>query len=282
MKALRPAASIQGLAGGALLAIAAIAALPSLAAAAPASRPASEAPIRVPRHELTGHWVAIRVRGFPKHTKYTGAVPPPDTPPPPLRPKYLAAWTARQVAVRAANLRGQPLYDRYAACIPDGMPAMMMAMFPMDVLQTPGQITIIEEAYRQVRYIYLGKKQIPAADAEPEFWGHSVGRWVGDTLHVDTVGIRSEVRFRDAPHSDLMRIDERIRLLSPNEFEDRITIVDPVYLTKPWTFTWKYKRRSGYKMLEYVCESNHVYEDPKNGAQRMKLFSDPGKHRGGS
>lgn len=282
-------AAILCLTGCGIVAVGAIAAPPASAAASQALAAESQAvagtasaegaAVRVPRDKLTGHWVHIRsVPKHRKHTKYTGAVPPPDTPPPPLKPKYLAAWKAQQAAVQEANRRGQPLYNQYAACIPDGMPAMMMAMFPMDVLQTPGQVTIIEEAYRQVRYIYLNQKQVPIEDAEPEFWGHSVGHWVGDTLVVNTVGIRPEVRFRGAPHSASMQIDERIRLLAPNELEDRITIVDPAYLTGPWTFTWKYRRDPGYKMLEYVCESNHVYEDAKTGAQRIRLFSDSGKH----
>ena len=157
------------------------------------------------------------------------------------------------------------------------MPAMMMAMFPMQVLQTPGQITIIQEAYRQVRYIYLDEKQVPIDDAEPGFWGHSVGHWQGDTLVVNTVGIKDEVRFHDVPHSDQMQIDERIRLLTPDRFEDQITIVDPAYLTKPWTFTWGYQRRPGYKMLEYVCEDNREYRDPKTGGQRLQLLDESGK-----
>ena len=151
------------------------------------------------------------------------------------------------------------------------MPAMMMAMFPMEVLQTPGQVTIIQEAYNQVRRIYLNEKQIPVDDAEPGFWGHSVGHWDGDALVVNTVGVKENVRFRDVPHSDQMQIDERIRLLSKDLFEDQVKVTDPVYLTAPWTFTWKYVRKPGYKILEYVCESNREYQDPQTGGTRMRL-----------
>ncbi|MGH8229840.1 MAG: hypothetical protein ACREU3_18380 [Steroidobacteraceae bacterium] len=226
---------------------------------------------RTARSELTGTWKSYRPGGIKFNPRLT--TPVSQGADPPLKPKYLAAWKARQKAAHEADLRGQPVFGGYEKCIPDGMPSMMMAMFPMDVLQTPGQITIIEEAYRQVRYIYLNQKQMPIEDAEPEFWGHSVGHWVGDTLVVNTVGIKPEVRFRDVPHSNLMQIDERIHLLSPNRFEDRVTITDPFYLVKPWTFTWEYQRLPGYKMLEYVCESRRVVD--KNGAQHMLLFNSP-------
>jgi hypothetical protein len=235
-------------------------ALPSVAGAAP-----------LDRDLLTGTWDRYRPRGLKFNPRLTFSIAVPSDPP--LKPKYLAAWKAAETASHKADLNGTPLYGGYEDCIPDGMPSMMMAMFPMDVLQTPGQITIIEEAYRQVRYIYLGQKQVPILDAEPEFWGHSVGRWKGDTLYVNTVGIRPEVRFQDVPHSNLMQIDERIRLLTPDRFEDRITIIDPVYLARPWTFVWQYRRRPHYKMLEYVCESHRVVD--KNGAQHMLLFDAP-------
>ena len=197
--------------------------------------------------------------------------PAPAIPQPPLKPEHLAAWQERQKKTREAEARGEPVYTHYAACIPDGMPSMMMAMFPMEVLQTPGQITIIQEAYNQVRRIWLDQKQLPIEEAEPGFWGHSVGRWEGDTLVVDTVGIKEHVRFRDTPHSNQMRISERMRMISPDMFQNEVTINDPVYLTGPWTFTYMYKRRPGYKLYEYVCEDNREFVDPDTGAQRMRF-----------
>jgi hypothetical protein len=197
--------------------------------------------------------------------------PPPPVGPPPLKAQYLPAWEAQQKAAKEADARGQPLYTDYVKCLPDGMPAMMLAMFPMEVLQTPGQVTIVQEAYNQVRRVYLNEKQIPVEDAEPGYWGHSVGHWQGDTLLIDTVGIKEKVRFRGVPHSDQMRIHERIRLLTPDFFEDRITVEDPVYLTQPWSFAWAYRRLPHYKMLEYVCDSNREYKDPETGGTRLRL-----------
>jgi hypothetical protein len=215
---------------------------------------------------LTGAWDRYGTMNLdPRVT----AAPPVS--PPPLKPQYEAEWLARQKAAKEADARGEPLFGGYAKCLPDGMPAMMMAMFPMEVLQTPGQITIIQEAYNQVRRIYLNQKQLPVDDAEPGFWGHSVGHWQGDTLVVNTVGIKEEVRFRDTPHSPNMQIDERIRMLSKNIFEDQVTVTDPEYLTQPWKFTWKYVRKPGYKILEYVCESNREYQDPQTGGIRMRI-----------
>lgn len=196
---------------------------------------------------------------------------PSDVPPPPLKAPHLEEWQARQKAVAEANARGEPPATNYTHCIPDGMPAVMLAMFPMEILQSPGRVTIIQEAYNQVRRIYMDEKQIPIEDAEPGFWGHSVARWEGDTLLVDTVGIKETVRFRDVPHSSQVRISERLRLTSPDRLENQITVTDPVYLTQPWSWTWQYSRKPGYKLYEYVCEDNREYADPDTGAQRLRL-----------
>jgi hypothetical protein len=242
----------------------------SFAADAPATatgsaKPAAKAPN--PRTAMTGHWDRYPqidqkpIAGFP--------VPTP-IPPPPLKPQYQAEYDAHRKLLADAEKAGKPLYSDYTNCMPDGMPAMMMGMFPMEVLQTPGQITIIQEAYNQVRRIYLGYKLPEMEDAEPLFWGHSSGKWEGDTLVVETIGIKDSVKFRDAPHGNKMRISERLKLLSPGMMEDLVTVTDPEYFTGPWQWRWVYQRMDDYKMLEYVCESNREYRD-ETGAARMRL-----------
>ncbi len=68
-----------------------------------------------------------------------------------------------------------------------------------------------------------------------------------------------------------MRIAERMKVVDANHFQDQITVTDPVYLTKPWSWTWMYKRRPGYKMYEYVCEDNREYADPVTGQARLRV-----------
>ena len=148
---------------------------------------------------------------------------------------------------------------------------MMQATFPMEILETPGQVTIIQEAFTQVRRVYLDAPALKPEDAEPRFVGHSTGRWQGNTLVVDTVGVKESVLFRNAPHSPNMRITERMRLLNDEILENQVTVEDPEYLTKPWTWTWMYKRWPGYKIEEYVCEDNREFVDPVTGAQRMRF-----------
>jgi hypothetical protein len=221
-----------------------------------------------PKSMMTGQWNRYPDIDEKPEPAFPPAAP---IPPPPLKPQFKADYEARRKAVQEADAKGQPLYSNYTACLPDGMPSMMMGMFPMEVLQTPGQVTIIQEAYNQVRRIYMNYELPAPEDAEPLYWGHSSGKWEGDTLVVETVGIKENVRFRDAPHGVQMRIHERLKLLSPEFMQDEITVTDPEYLTGPWTFKYLYRRKHDYKMNEYVCEANREYQDPDNGGTRLHI-----------
>jgi hypothetical protein len=209
----------------------------------------------------------------PPPASRTAATPaaPGAIPPPPLKPAFKAAYDAEQKKIDAANAAGEPIATNYTHCIPDGMPAMMMAMFPMEVLQTKGQVTIIQEAYNQVRRIYLGYTLPAVDDAEPGFWGHSTGKWEGNDFVVETIGIKEHVKFRNAPHSAKMRIRERMRMLDADHFQNEVTVEDPDFLTGPWSWKWVYQRRPDYKMYEYVCEDNREYADPVTGKARLRI-----------
>ncbi len=223
---------------------------------------------------LNGSWENYPVRGdgFGSGVPPKVAVPPPGPiPEPPLKQPHLDTWRAMQARNAELTRKGLPPLSTGMACMPEGMPGMMQGTFPMEILETPGQVTIIQEAYNQVRRVYLGAPAIAPDEAEPRFAGHSTGRWEGDTLVVDTVGIKESVRFRNTPHSSQMRITERLRLVNDEILENRVTIADPEYLAQPWTWIWMYKRWPGYRIEEYVCEDNRYFEDPTLRYQRLRV-----------
>jgi hypothetical protein len=226
--------------------------------------------------DITGSWERYRFTFGPR-TEEQRRDPnmPPQAPPPPLKPGPLKEWQARVQAAREADAKGQPLATGYTYCLPDGMPSMMGAMFPLEILQSRGQVTVIEEAFTQVRRILLDQPQKAVEDVEPGFYGHSVGHWERDTLVVDTIGVKENVRYQNVSHSKDMHIKERMKLVAPDILWNEITIEDPAILEKPWTFTNAYKRMPGYTLLEYVCEDNREYAD-EHGLQKIRL-DPPGK-----
>jgi hypothetical protein len=204
-----------------------------------------------------------------------GADPKPAAPaatPLVLKPEYAKPYEARRAVEAASNQRGEQLANASVQCVPYGFPTMMsVAIYPVEFLQTAKQITIIAEAFSEVRRVYLGKPQLAIDDVPPGYYGHSVGRWDGETLVVDTVGVKTTVPgYRGMPHSEQMHITERIRLAAPDYLQDQITIEDPVTLEKPVTYTLAYKRVPDYEMVEFVCDNNREYVDEK-GVVRLKL-----------
>lgn len=190
---------------------------------------------------------------------------------PVLKEPYAKAYADRRAAETAATQRGEPVATNGTLCVPYGVPTMMsVASYPVEFIQTPKQITIVTEAFGEVRRIFMDKPQMKIDDVPPGYYGRSVGRWEGDTLVVDTVGIKEAVQYQRMPHSDQMRITERIRLVAPNILHDQITIEDPVVLEKPITYTLAYSRMPDYEMVEFVCDNNREYIDEK-GVVRMRI-----------
>jgi hypothetical protein len=214
---------------------------------------------------LTGAWEPMR--GGP------GA--PPQTPPSPitLKAPYAAAWQAVRAKQDEATKKGEPLATPGSACQPYGMPTMMaVANYPMEILQTPGQVTIVTEVHSEVRRVFLDRPQVALDEVPPGYYGRSIGRWDGNTLVVDTIGIDPKVAgYQSLPHSPRLRITERISLASGDVLQDQVTLDDPVVLERPVTYTLAYRRLPKYEMVEFVCDNNREFTD-EHGIVRMKVL----------
>lgn len=220
-----------------------------------------------PRPSLAGVWGPFGAgRGADP------AVAPPPAGPVALKPAYAKEYLAQRAADAEANKRGEPPPSAAIGCVPYGMPRMMaVASYPVEILEAPRQITIITEAFSEVRRVFMDQPQLPIDEVPPGYYGHSVGRWEADSLVVDTVGIKESVPgYQNTPHSDRMRITERLRLITPDVLHDQITIDDPVVLEKPIVYTLAYRRMPDYKMVEFVCDNNREYVDER-GRVRMRL-----------
>jgi hypothetical protein len=174
-------------------------------------------------------------------------------------PPYNAEWEARYVRKLKDNAAGIP-GDPTASCRPGGMPRIMTTPYPMEFVIQPDRVVILHEISSQVRRIYTdGRKHPPADELDPTYMGHSIGHWEGDTLVVDTVGMRGDTVYdvSAAMHSDKVHEVERIRRISPTQIEDVMTIEDPVAFTKPWVVTRLYDLKPTWQIAEYICEDNN-------------------------
>jgi hypothetical protein len=173
---------------------------------------------------------------------------------PPLTPQAAALLDSRR-AGRSA--------DPTLQCMPMGFPRNMMTRLPIEIVQSRRQVVLLFATGLRARRVYTdGRKHDD--DIDPSFNGESIGRWQGDTLVVDTRGFKDTWLDSDgAPHSEALHVVERIRRLAGgHELEDRITVEDPVMLSRPWSTRKLYRAMPGLKLIDYTCQE-HARQNPR-------------------
>ena len=108
----------------------------------------------------------------------------------------------------------------------------------IEILQTPNKLILLFNYQHEVRNIYTDGREHPK-NLELTWNGHSIGRWDGDTLVVDTIGIRngSWLDTGGHEHSTQLHVVERFRRVDAETLEIERTLTDPVALAKPFTTT---------------------------------------------
>ena len=148
--------------------------------------------------------------------------------------------------------------DPTEICIPPGVPRAMLQPFPWEIVQARGRIVIIYEYQALPRQIFMDGRGHPA-DLEPTYMGHSIGKFEGDTLIIDTAGLNDKTWLdpMGLPHSDALHVIERIRRVDHETLVDDYTIHDPKAYTKTWTAQRTFKLKPDWQIQEYVCAENN-------------------------
>ena len=186
----------------------------------------------------------------------------------PLTPEYQTIFEA-SLADQAA---GGPGSDPQVGCLPSGMPRMMIAYYPMEIIITPDTTHLLMEHIHSFRRIYTDGRDWPA-DIEPSFAGYSIGKWIDedhhgryDVLEVETRGFKGP-RVFDSTGLPLHRdnqtiVKERIYQdkSNPNVLYDDMTTIDHA-LTRPWSATKNYRRDKNPRpvWLEFICAENNPW-----------------------
>jgi hypothetical protein len=176
-------------------------------------------------------------------------------------PQLTDDYRGRYEAYRAALAAGEnpELNERTSNCLPPGMPGVMTQPYNLMFLFTPGKVTVLQEAYMQVRTIFTDGRPLPE-DPDPAFNGHSVGHWEGDTLVVETIGIKEGTRLGriGITHGPRLKITERIHLAAddPDILVVEFTFEDPDALAAPWRQTTSFRRNREWEQIEFICAEN--------------------------
>jgi len=145
-----------------------------------------------------------------------------------------------------------------AHCLPLGLMQLHTHPQPRKMIQTPTLLVILYEAQAGIRQIFLDGRSLPKADAQPWWYGYSVGRWDGDTLVVETNGFRDDVWLdvEGSPLTNSGKMTERFQRMNYGNLEIDVTVEDPHVYTKPWTVKIKQRLMPDTELIEFVCNEN--------------------------
>jgi uncharacterized protein YdeI (BOF family) len=150
--------------------------------------------------------------------------------------------------------------DPMASCLPPGGPRQFQAPYGVQFLEDPTRprvFVLSRGANRNWRNIDLDGRTLPnGADVTPTFYGYSVGKWEGDTLVVQTVGLVERFWFSNGglPHTESAKLTERFTRTNADTLKYEVTIDDPGAYTRPWTASWELQWVPGEDVDEYFCD----------------------------
>ena len=227
---------------------------------------AAQTQAATPAPDLAGIWSPPRTpKGFLPYNFSPEA-------PPPMQP-----WAAKRCELvgcgtgplgRANDDSRDPFLT---SCAPYGIPRLMNYVEPFEILQTPGRVLMLFEGGNALRQIWTDGRGHPA-NLDPSWMGHSIGRWEGDTLVVDTIGLTDKSWLDTAghPHSDVLHVIERIRRADHETLENTLTFDDPKTYTRPWSSKIIYKLHPDWSLREDIVCEDRILMDLK--AKKDKVY----------
>jgi hypothetical protein len=206
------------------------------------SKPAPRAPDGHP--DLSGFWKGPLI--FGGMFKDAGG--------PPFTPAGAAAYQFN--LTKSVNPEG--------LCLFAGIPRASISGVPFEIVQNSKRVAFLYELMWTFRSIPLDGRGHPS-DIEPSFWGNSTAKWEGDTLVIDSTGFKDKLTWLDDdahPHSDAMHVVERWTRTDADHLAHSVTVDDPKFYTKPFTFSRVFvAMEPGQELYEMACDENNVDRD---------------------
>ena len=209
-------------------------------AAAPPARPAPRAVDGKP--DLSGFWRGPLLRNMDKNV------------PGGFKSIFTPAGAAAYERNRTKTINPEGL------CLFAGIPRASISGVPFQIVQASTRVAFLYELMWTFRSIPVDGRTLPAAP-EPSFFGTSVGRWDRDVFVIESRGFKEEQSWLDDdahPHSDGMTVVERWWRPDADHLAHEITVTDPKYYTRPFTFDRVFEHMpAGQELIEFACNENN-------------------------
>ena len=208
--------------------------------------------------DFSGIWQKAYVPDMTKDGKDQKGMPEP-----PFTPWGANEWKAYDAAEG----------DYTGACLPFGLSRSVNAPNPFQIVQNAGYVAFLFEVNNWFHVVPTDGRDI-SKDPNPQWFGHSVGRWDGDTLVVETRGFNGWTRLDTIghPHSDQLHLTQTFKRTDADHIAYTVTVDDPVFYTRPWKNERVLTKQKG-ELIEYSCEENN--KDLAGG--HIKFWQPPAK-----
>ena len=140
---------------------------------------------------------------------------------------------------------GNPVFLPRSSCWPLGVTEFLLVPMTMALyfVQGPKEVVMMQAGFNDVRHIHLTDKH--STNVKTSWYGESIGRYEGDTLVVDTIGLdeRTSVDEFGTPHTQQLHVIERFHLIDGGEtLEVNVHVEDPGAFTMPWDAIQRFGR----------------------------------------
>ena len=162
-------------------------------------------------------------------------------------------------------------FEPHTRCKPSGGPRQFLTPYGVEFVELKDlqRIFIMDiGGPHTFRTIYMDGRTHPK-DLEPSYYGHSTGKWEGDTLVVDTVGFNEAFWIsRGIPTTDRLHLIERFTRTDSNTMKYEVTVDDPSAYTASWTAGFLLSWDQGVELFEYVCQENNFASQLMLGSEQ--------------
>ena len=175
-------------------------------------------------------------------------------------PNGMIPYRPEALAQRNENFKNRAALDPHAKCYKPGTPHMMYLPFPLQIIQTSTQVSVLSEYMHNSRNIFLTRSTHYPPDTVDLWNGDSVARWDGDTLVTDVANFNGQAWLDRAANfaSEQLHVTEKLSLQDADTLRYEATVEDPKTYTRPWTIRvllYRHKEPN-FRILEYEC---HAY-----------------------
>jgi len=163
-------------------------------------------------------------------------------------------WLVPIVKERTDNLAKD---DPHIKCFPDNFLRAYGLPHLLRFVHTPNLLVVLNEMNAGYRQVFTDGRPLPE-NPNPTWQGYSSAKWSGDTLVIDTNGLRNDtwIDWDGSVLTEAAKVREQIRRPDFGHMEVRVTVDDPKAYTKPWTVTLKERIVVDTELIDEVCLEN--------------------------